>query len=722
MKQLLQNMKDGKTIVVDTPIPQARPGTALVRTVNSLVSAGTERMIVEFAGKSLIGKARSRPDLVRQVIDKSRREGILPTIQAAFNRLDQPLPLGYSSAGIIVKLGDGMEGFEPGMPVACAGGGYAVHAEYAVVPKNLLVPLPHNVDFESATFATLGGIALHGFRLASPQLGESVAIIGLGLLGLLAAGIARAAGCAVFGVDINPERVALAQSLGIKATLTPEALTAGQAFTNEQGFDIVLICADTPSSDPVELAGLIARDRAQVIVIGAVGLNIPRKIYYDKELQLKVSRSYGPGRYDAQYEEKGLDYPIGYVRWTEKRNLTEFVHLLASEQLNVRPLITHRFPIERATEAYELITGKRKESFLGVLLTYPETKEPKSGQLIHLLPPRTTQVDSWRLGVLGAGNFAAAVFLPNVQEVGMIDKVCIVSASGVSARHAAHKFGFSSVSSLERDVLENEDINIVAILTRHQHHARQLVAALSNGKHVYCEKPLAINRQQLDNILEFLAKPQNALFTIGFNRRFSSYISKLKQFLVNRTEPLMANYRVNAGFLPANHWLHDPQQGGGRIIGECCHFIDLLTYLTGQLPQKIYAQALPDINRYRQDNVILTLTYPDGSIGNIQYLANGDKSLSKERIEIFCGGTVAILDDFHTLELIKNGKKHSTRSLLHQDKGHRAAWQAFLNAIRSGIPPIPYDQIINTTLATFLALESLATGQCLDIPCVSLER
>ena len=722
MKLLLQNMKDGKTSIAEVPIPSVKPGTALVRTVNSLVSAGTERMVVEFASKSLIGKAQSRPDLVRQVIDKSRREGILSTVQAVLNRLDQSLPLGYSSAGIIVEVGSNMEGFEPGMPVACAGGSYAVHAEYVVIPKNLLVPLPPNVDFESAAFTTLGAIALHGFRLAAPQLGENTAVIGLGLLGLLTVGIARAAGCAVFGTDINQERVTLAQSMGVTATLTSEALTAGQSFTGGQGFDAVLICADTPSNEPIELAGQLARDRAQVIVVGAVGLSVPRKVYYDKELQLKISRSYGPGRYDTNYEEKGLDYPIGYVRWTEKRNMIEFVNLLASGQLNVQQLITHRFPIEHATEAYELITGKRKEPFLAILLTYPKTTEQEVEKKIRLATTHVSSTHELRLGVLGAGNYATAIFLPNVQRVGQVEKVCIVSASGTSAFHAAKKFEFNNVSSSEEDVLEDENINIVAILTPHQHHARQVVGALTNGKHVYCEKPLAINHQQLESILELLAKPQKALLTVGFNRRFSPHAVLLKQFLSARTEPLFAHYRINAGFLPSEHWLHDSQQGGGRIIGECCHFIDLLTYLTGLLPQQIYAQALPDVNRYHQDNILLVLTYPDGSIGNVHYLANGDKSVPKERLEVFCGGSIAILNDFRSLDLIKNGRKRTSRNIFRQDKGHHAAWQAFLDSIRKGAPPpIPYEQIVNTTLATFLALESLRTGQCVKIPDVNLE-
>ena len=374
MKQLLQNIQSGETEVVDVPIPQLREGTALVRTCASLVSAGTERMLVEFAEKSLLGKAISRPDLVRQLLDKARREGLISTVEAAFNRLDEPMPLGYSSAGVIESLGDGMQGFKVGDRVACAGGGYAVHAEYALVPSNLMALLPENVDFESAAFTTLGAIALHGFRLTQAQLGESVGVIGLGLLGLLAVGIARAAGCQVFGVDLDESRVALAKQMGACAVLRAQAAEAALSFTHGQGLDHILICADTPSSDPVELAGEIARDRGHVVAIGAVGLTIPRRIYYQKELSFINSRSYGPGRYDPTYEEAGQDYPIGYVRWSEGRNLQAFVELLSAQSVDVKPLITHRFPITNAPSAYELITGKAKQPFLGVLLTYPDSE------------------------------------------------------------------------------------------------------------------------------------------------------------------------------------------------------------------------------------------------------------------------------------------------------------------------------------------------------------
>jgi predicted dehydrogenase/threonine dehydrogenase-like Zn-dependent dehydrogenase len=717
MRQLLQNMRDGRTQVVDVPCPEPRTGTALIRTAASLVSAGTERMVVEFAEKSLIGKARSRPDLVRQVIDKARREGLLPTIQATFNRLDQPMPLGYSSAGTIMALGRGMEGFQVGDRVACAGGNYAVHAEYAVVPRNLLARLSDSVDFESAAFTTLGAIALHGFRLAQPQLGERVAIIGMGLLGLLSAGIARAAGCAVFGIDLSAQRIALARSLGHEAVERPNAEDAGQVFSRGMGFDVVLICADARSSDPVELAGRLARDRGRVIAVGAVGLEIPRKIYYEKELFFQVSRSYGPGRYDPTYEERGQDYPPGFVRWTEGRNLEAFVDLLASGRLDVHPLISHQFPIENATQAYELITGKRREPFLGVLITYPagesETGRPATRVQVPSAETPVQPVDgTLALGVLGAGNYATAVFLPAVKKVGGVSKKAIVSASGLTARQAAQRFGFSSAGSSEDEILTAPDINLIAILTRHQHHARQVLAALRAGKHVYCEKPLAITPAELDEIAAALGSEQLPLLMVGFNRRFAPFAVRLRSFLNQTSEPFVAHYRVNAGYIPLNHWTQDPAQGGGRIIGECCHFIDFLSFLAGTAPVSVNAQAIPDNGRYRQDNVILSLTFPNGSLGSITYLANGDKSVPKERVEIFCGGRVGILDDFRRLEWVQDGQRQVFTSRLGQNKGHRGAWAAFLSAARQGgQPPIPYSQLLATTRATFAALDSLAQGR-----------
>ncbi len=718
MKQLLQNLRTGETSIADVPIPTPKPGTALVRTAASLVSAGTERMLVEFAEKSLVGKARSRPDLVRQVMDKARREGLLTTVDAAFNRLDQPLPLGYSSAGTIIAVGKGLQGFKVGDRVACAGGGYAVHAEYAVVPKNLLAHLPENVDFESAAFATLGAIALHGFRLAKPQVGERVAVIGLGLLGLLTVGIAHSAGCHVFGVDIDPERVELARRSGAEAVVRDQAEEASLAFSRGHGVDSVLICADTASNDPVNLAGAIARDKANIVAVGAVGLNIPRREYFQKELNFINSRSYGPGRYDPTYEEAGQDYPIGYVRWTEGRNIESIVDLMSSGRLDVSPLITHRFPIENAPDAYELITGKKEESFLGVLLTYPDGAEyeARSARIPISATPYARRTPHIALGVLGAGNFATAVMLPAVSKIPDVELVGIVSGSGLSAQHAGKKFGFQYTASDATQLIDDPEINTLAVLTRHNLHAEQAVAALKSGKHVFVEKPLAVSREQLAFVKEELTANSSELLAVGFNRRFAPLAQKMQAFIANRNEPLVAHFRVNAGFIPLTHWLHDPDEGGGRIIGEGCHFVDFLVFLVGKAPSSVIAQTIPDAGRYREDNVVLTFTFPDGSLGTVTYVANGDKSFPKERVEVFAGGRVAVLDDFRSLEMIHNGNRRIERSRLRQDKGHRGIWEAFTDAIiEGGQPPIPYDHLFGVTEATFAAVEALRSGERVSI-------
>jgi predicted dehydrogenase len=610
-----------------------------------------------------------------------------------------------------------MQGFKVGDRVACAGGGYAVHAEYAIVPKNLLAHMPDEVDFESAAFATLAAIALHGFRLAQPQLGERVAVIGLGLLGLLTVRIARAAGCHVFGVDLDPRRVELAVQAGVEAVLRDQAEAAALSWSRGQGADCVLICADTPSNDPVILAGAIARDRANVVAVGAVGLNFPRAVYFQKELNFVNSRSYGPGRYDPNYEESGQDYPIGFVRWTEGRNLAAIIDLLASGNLDIRPLISHRFPIEKAPEAYELITGKNEEPFLGVVLTYAsEDASPEMNNLTASYSFSKTSAtgnvkrenDIVRLGVLGAGNFATAVMLPALKKTENIELVGILSGSGLSAAHAAKKFDFHYAAESLDQILNNPDINTIAILTRHDLHAEQVVAALQAGKHVFVEKPLAINKAQLAVIGDQLSVARDQLLTVGFNRRFAPLSQKMRNFIGKRTEPLVAHYRINAGFIPLTHWLHDPQIGGGRIIGEGCHFVDYLTFLVGEPPVSVSAQGLPDGGFYREDNVVLTFTYPDGSLGTVSYLANGDKSFPKERVEVFTGGQVAVLDDFRSLEMVHNGKRETIRSRMRQDKGHQAEWEFFARSILGGgEPPIPYNQLFGVTEATFAALESL---------------
>jgi predicted dehydrogenase/threonine dehydrogenase-like Zn-dependent dehydrogenase len=715
MKQVLQNMRDGKTTVGNIPLPSVKRNSALVRTMASLVSAGTERMVVEFAEKNLISKATSRPDLVKQVISKARREGVIPTIEAAFNKLDQPMPLGYSSAGIIEEVGRDLVGFQPGDRVACAGGGFAVHAEYGVIPQNLLVHLPDNVDFDSAAFATLGAIALQGFRLAKPQLGESVCVIGLGLLGLLAVQIARASGCPVFGIDIDPRRVTLAHQLGCDAVTREDCEPQALAFTSSRGFDHVLICADTHSNDPVELAGFLSRDRGTVVAVGAVGMDIPRKIYYEKELVFKISRSYGPGRYDPSYEEAGRDYPYGYVRWTEGRNIGAFIDLLAKNLVDVKPLISHRFPIDQAEEAYELITGKSKEAFLGVLLTYPEHESSVAPRKVVFQQSQQPASAPIQIGVLGAGNYAQAVFLPAIKKAGGASLTAIASASGLSAAHAAQKFGFAIAASDENEILANPVINTVVILTRHQQHARQVITALQNGKAVYCEKPLAITLEELELVEETLSNQPGAFLTVGFNRRYAPFAIKLKEFIHTANAPMVIHYRVNAGFLPANHWLHDPAQGGGRIIGEGCHFIDLCTFLTGQNPISVTTQALPDGGQFQQDNCSISLGYADGSIAVVQYLANGNKNFPKERLEVFAGGRIGVLNDFRELELVTETKRSLERSRFSQDKGHLASWQNFLQSISKSVPPIPYEELLSVTRASFAAVDSMTTRKTVSL-------
>ncbi len=538
------------------------------------------------------GKAQSRPDLVRQLINKAQREGLLTTFEAAMNKLDQPMALGYSSAGTVVEVGEGLQGFKAGDRVACAGGGHAVHADFGVIPQNLMVLIPDGVTFDQAAFTTVGAVAMQGFRLADVQVGSRVAVIGLGLLGLLATGIASAAGCEVLGIDLDPERVALAKSMGASNAVTRgQAEEAASVFSHGRGVDAVLICADADTNDPINLAGEIARDRAKIVAVGAVGLEIPRNAYYAKELEVLVSRSYGPGRYDPKFEEQGQDYPIGHVRWTETRNMEAFMDLMAQGKLDVSPLITHRIPIADGQQAYELLTGK--EPYLGVLLTYGSDPRPKDNRTINKQAPpvRVQPGEMLALGVLGAGNYALSTFLPAIKKVGGIAPIGIVSASGVSAQHAARQYGFGFAASEPEAVLSDPAINLIAVLTRHNLHTPQVLEAFAASKHVYCEKPLAINKKQLNQVAKLLKKGGQPVLMLGFNRRFAPLAVKLKAFVDQRQEPLYAHFRVNANMIPADHWINDPKVGGGRIIGEGCHFIDFLTFLVGETPVEVTTTA-----------------------------------------------------------------------------------------------------------------------------------
>ena len=717
MKQIIQNMKSGETQVVDVSVPIIQPGFLLIRTGASLVSTGTERTLVSFAEKNLLEKAQSRPDLMKQVLEKAKHEGILTTINAAFNRLDQPLTLGYSSAGTVIQVGDGVSGFKPGDRVVCAGGGYAVHAEYALIPKNLAAHLPQGVNFESGAFTTIGAIALNGIRLANPQVGEISAVIGMGLLGLLAAQIVKASGCEVVGMDINPDRLAFARKVGIRARQNKNIKEKFIQMTDGRGFDHVFICADTTSDEPVELAGEIARDRAHVIAIGAVGMEIPRKQYYEKELTFKIARSYGPGRYDHNYEESGSDYPIGYVRWTEGRNLEAVVDLIKQDKLDVSSLITHRFQIDHAEDAYALITSKQNQNYLAVIITYPEGENQQTGKNTITFSSKHIPSGSKKLnvGVVGAGKYANAVFLPIIKKNPCVDLLGIVSAKGLNAQQSARKFDFTYAGSHTDTILKDKKIDLVAILTQHADHADLVTKGLQAGKHVYCEKPLAITRKQLESIIQKLQKNKHPYLTVGFNRRFAPYSILLKSFFIDRVEPIYAHYRVNAGFIPSSHWLHDLSKGGGRLIGEGCHFIDYLIFLVGQIPESVHTKAMPDNGKYTNDNFVITMAFSDGSIGTISYLANGNKSVGKEYLEVFCGGKIGILDDFRKLQLFGQSTKKK-REYFKQDKGHASAWNEFVNAvIENHEAPIPYAELIGTAYVILACDQSLRTGQPVNI-------
>jgi predicted dehydrogenase/threonine dehydrogenase-like Zn-dependent dehydrogenase len=717
MKQVFQDARSAEISVLEVPVPKLLAGCVLVHTAASLVSAGTERASSEFASKNLLEKARMRPDLVREVLSKISRDGLLATVSTVRSRLDQPTALGYSSAGTVVAVGEGVADISPGNRVACAGAGHAVHAEFACVPR-LLVARIHSetVSFDEAAFTTLGAVALHGVRIADAKLGDIVAVIGLGLLGQLTVQILKAAGCCVLGMDISEGRAQLARRLGADAVSTSSSGFQDLCLQHSggHGADSVLITAQAASNDPVNLAGAVARNRAVVVAVGTVAMDIPRRFFYEKELDFRVSRSYGPGRYDAAYEQKGIDYPIGYVRWTETRNMEAFLKLIANRKLDLHSLVTHRFPIAEAHSAYDLITGKTHEPFLGMLIVYSDLADDTPQVNIAVSARPIASDKSVCIGLLGAGSFATSTLLPAMKRVGA-EMVVACAANGSHARHAAEKFGFRFCTTDEQEILNNPAVNTVVIATRHHLHATQVKAALRSGKHVFCEKPLCLNEVELNSIVAARDDPASSrqLLMVGFNRRFAPLAVRLKSFLKDVREPLALNYRVNAGFLPVDHWLNDPLQGGGRVLGEVCHFVDFLCFLADALPMEVETRSLPNPGHYSNDNIVCSLRFANGSQGTISYLANGDKSYSKERIEVFGGGSIAVLEDFRRLELVRGGNRRVYRSLLGQDKGHRGEWEMFITAIQTGAEsPIPFREVVNATMATFALEES----RCLAKP------
>ncbi len=725
MKQVTQVQRSGELRVSDIPPPLLQPGGVLVQTEFSLVSAGTERAKVQTAQLSLLGKARARPDQVRQVLENAHQQGVAATYRKVLNRLEALEPLGYSCAGQVIAVGAEAREFQIGARVACAGGGYANHAEVNFIPSNLCVHVPDNVTLDAAAFTTVGAIALQGVRQAEVRIGEAVVVVGLGLVGLLTTQLLNAAGCVVIGFDLNAERCRRAEALGCAFAANEKQVLHDrvQQLTTGYGADAIILTAATKSNEPIELAGALAREKGRVVIVGDVGLGVPRAPYYNKELDVRLSRSYGPGRYDPDYEEQGNDYPYGYVRWTERRNMQAFLELVSRGSVQVAPLITHRFSIDEAARAYDLIEGKLGEPYLGVVLEYPthKTEQGTNGERpitlvkaeTHSTLPSSSRVT---LGVIGAGNFARDMLLPALRALPNVTLDTVVTHSGLSARSVADQFGFTRCDSEPQAILENPDINAVLIATRHDSHAALAASALRAGKAVFVEKPLALNEAQLELVLDAYNDAPSPLLMVGFNRRFAPFTSELRNLFTPRAQPLVIHYRANAGKIPLTHWTQDKYQGGGRILGEVCHFVDWVQALVGARPIQVYARALPNGGVYNDDNVVITITYQDGSIGTILYAANGDKQMGKERIEVFGGGRMAVLDDWRTLTLGDGAKTKSHKARMNQDKGHAAELRAFVDAvIKSGSAPIPMRELVDTTRVTFAVLTSLQSGLAVPI-------
>ncbi len=699
MKQLLQSLKTGETEIAEIPCPSPARGQLLIRTSRTLVSAGTERMLVDFGKAGFIGKARQQPDKVRQVLDKIRTDGLAPTLEAVLGKLDQPLPLGYCNVGRVLETGPAVEGFKPGDRVASNG----KHASAVAVPVNLCAHIPDSVSDEEAAFTVLGAIALQGIRLVRPTLGEAVTVTGLGLIGLLTVQLLRAHGCRVLGIDFDPEKLRLARQFGaetVDLSAGADPVAAALAFSRGRGMDAVILTAATRSSEPVRQAAQMSRKRGRIILVGVTGLELSRADFYEKELRFQVSCSYGPGRYDPAYEEKGQDYPVGFVRWTEQRNFEAVLDMLADGRLDVKPLISHRFPVEDAASAYELVTGR--EASLGILLEYPD-KEALSDERLSertiALAPRVGRAEGKAgLGFIGSGNYSTAVLIPAFRASGA-RLVSVASRAGVTGIHSARKFGFERTTTDTQALLDDPDIRMVVIATRHDSHADLACHALEAGKHVFVEKPLALALPELERI-EQAARASPHLLTVGFNRRFAPHVQKMQSLLAGTTGPKAMILTVNAGAIPPDHWTLDPAAGGGRIVGEACHFIDLLRFLAASPIVSHRAHAID------AETASLELAFADGSIGTVHYFANGSKSFPKERLEVFAGGRILQLDNFRRLRGF-GWPGFRRMNLWRQDKGQAACAAAFVRAVETGgAPPIPLDELIEISRVTLALAEA----------------
>lgn len=705
MKQVIQDVKNGRTAVKEIPDPICVPDSVVVATCQSVISAGTERYVVDLARKGLIAKARQRPDHVRRVIQKVQQEGLVTTLRQVAAKLDEPMPLGYSTAGIVIECGRNVQQFKPGDRVVAAG----PHAGIVCVGKNLCAHIPNGVTFEQAAYTSIAAIALQGIRLAKLSLGDRVLLIGLGLIGQITTSLLKAHGCLVFGIDVDSSRLDLALRMGIDAVGRPSCSQAVTDFTRGLGVDAAIMTAATSSNEPIEFAADMCRAKGRIVLIGTAGLNVPRAPFFKKELEFTVSSSLGPGRSDPAYEEKGIDYPVGYARWTAQRNMTAVLETMAAGKLPVERLTTHRFPIERAADAYTLISETR-ERYLGILIEYPTpTLTPTRRLNLSTGPNIAGQLG---VSIIGAGNFARLIMMPILSRDCGISWRGICTGKGVSAEHTGRKMGFQFATTDASEIWRDPDTHAVFIATRHDLHADFVVACLRAGKHVFVEKPLCITPGELEVISACVQQlgPRCPLLMVGFNRRFAPATSRLQEFF-NATTPLSVSYRFAPGSVPADSWTQDPEVGGGRIIGEACHAIDTCVALTGSVPIRVFAESVskPNSTETTDDSVFITLRHENGSISNISYQSGGDRAFPSERIEVFGGQKVAVVDAWDEIQLWSGSRCKRSRG--HRDKGHKAEFTAFLNACREGgESPIPWNELYASTWASLMAVTSLREG------------
>ena len=711
MKQIIQDLKNGNTLLEDVPAPLLRKGHVLIKTRVSLVSLGTEKMLVEFGKGNLLAKARQQPDKVKQVLEKIQTDGLFPTLEAVFNKLDEPLPLGYCNAGEVLAVGDGATEFKVGDRVASNG----QHAEVVCIPKNLCAKIPDHVSYEEAAFTVIGAIGLEGIRLANPTMGETVVVIGLGLIGLITAELLVANGCKVIGFDVDDAKIKIARSKNINAfnASTVNVVKTTEQLTNEVGADAVIITASAKNNDIIHQAAEMSRKRGRIILVGVIGLDLQRADFYKKELSFQVSCSYGPGRYDENYEQRGIDYPLPYVRWTQKRNFETILDAIAGKRLKVNDLITEKIQLED----YQQIYGAMGSGSIASLLMYPEHSRQDLLSSVISSPYQSFQSSKGIIGIIGAGNFTKMTLLPALKKSAPQLKY-ISSAGGLTAKALANKYGFANSTSDYKEILKDEAVDLVMITTRHDLHATMVIESIKAGKHVFVEKPLAIYSEELDAIIqtyqEQLENGNGKSLTVGFNRRFSPFVQKAKQLLGHGKIPMNIIATMNAGYIPQEVWVQNRETGGGRIIGEACHYIDLMIAITGSKVSSVMMSALGTQPDETTDNAIITLQFESGAQGVINYFSNGNKAYAKERIEIYAQGKTLVLDNFRKLQGFgfKGFKTLSTA----QDKGHSNQFGKLLEMVKvGGNPLIPFDEIVNTTRASFAALESLTSGKWIKI-------